>query len=100
MENWLIAVAIGGAVGVVLGVKIAQDSNAKLAVKGGAPAQLFHYLAGVSLSALLPYIVAGVVVGLSFSALIGTAFGFMALTGLFLLLYAVFERRTQAPSAQ
>ncbi len=99
MVNWLIAVTIGAAFGVVLGVKIARDSNAKLSVQGGAPAQLFHYLASASLSALLPYIIAGVVVGLSFLALVGTAVGFVALTGLFLLLYAAFERKTQASSA-
>jgi len=100
MGNWLLAVAIGAAVGVVVGLKIARDSNAKLAVQGGALAQLFHYLASASLSALLPYVIAGVVVGLSFLALIGTAVGFMALTGLFLLLYAAFERHPQAPSTQ
>ncbi len=99
MGNWLLAVVIGAAVGAAVGGKIARDSNAKQAVQGGTAAQLFHYLACASLSALLPYIVAGLVLGLSFGALVGTAVGFVALTGAFLLFYATFERRTPSPSA-
>jgi ABC-type Fe3+ transport system permease subunit len=92
MNNWMIAILIGAVCGLVLGIKIARDSNAKLAVKGGPLAQIFHYLASASLTGMLPYIVTGLIVGLSFLKLFGTAVGFLALTGIFLLIHAVFER--------
>lgn len=100
MNEWVIAILIGAGCGLVLGIKIARDSNAKLAVKGGPLAQVFHYLASASLTGMLPYIIAGLIVGLSFLKLFGTAVGFLALTGIFLLIHAVFERTaTAAPTA-
>ena len=100
MSDWLIAVLIGIASGLVIGIKIARDSNAKLRVTGGPLAQVFHYLASASLTSMLPYIITGIIVGLSFLTLFGTAIGFLVLAGLFLLLYGVFERSAGAtPSA-
>lgn len=96
MSDWLIAVLIGVAFGLVIGVKIARDSNTRLPVQGGPLAQIFHYLASVLLTAMLPYIITGIVVGLPFLTLFGTALGFLALTALSMLIYAVFEQ----PSAE
>jgi ABC-type Fe3+ transport system permease subunit len=98
MEHWVIAVLIGLVFGLVIGVKIARDSNRKLPVQG-AIAQVFHYLACAGLASMLPFIVAGIVVGLRFLALFGTAVGFLALTAVFLLVYAGFERVSGTPSA-
>lgn len=100
MNNWLIAIFIGAAFGLVIGIKIARDSNAKLAVKGGPLAQTFHYLASATLTGMLPYIITGLIVGLSFLKLFGTALGFLALTALFLLLYGVFERASVSSAAK
>lgn len=99
MTDWLIAVLIGVGVGLLLGIKIAHDSNARQPVLGGIPARLFHYLACAGLSGMLPFIIAGIVVGLSFLALFGTAVGFLVLTGVFLLVYAGFESGTGTHSA-
>ncbi len=44
MTDWVIAVLIGVGVGLLLGIKIAHDSNARQPVLGGIPARLFHYL--------------------------------------------------------
>lgn len=99
MTDWLIALLIGVGVGLLLGIKIAHDSNARQPVLGGIPAQLFHYLACAGLSGMLPFIIAGIVVGLSFLALFGTAIGFLVLTGIFLLAYAGFESGTGSHSA-
>jgi hypothetical protein len=46
---------------------------------------------------MLPFIIAGIILGLRFLALFGTALGCLALTALFLLIYAGIERAT--PSA-
>mgnify|MGYP005850078143 CR=1 FL=1 len=92
MTEWVIAVLIGVVIGLVIGVKIARDSNARQPVRGGVLAQVFHYLACAGLTGMLPFIITGIVVGLSFLALFGTAVGFLALTGLFLLAHAGFER--------
>ncbi len=92
MTEWVIAVLIGATIGLVIGVKIARDSNARQPVRGGVLAQVFHYLACAGLTGMLPFIITGIVVGLSFLALFGTAVGFLALTGVFLLAHAGFER--------
>jgi hypothetical protein len=94
MENWLIAVIVGAALGLLLGIKIARDSNKKQPVHG-ALAHVFHYIACSGLSGMLPFIIAGVIIGLPFLALFGTAVGFLALTGVSLLVYASVD---QAPS--
>lgn len=99
MSDWLIAVLIGAAFGLVIGIKIARDSNAKLAVVGGPLAQVFHYLASASLTGMLPYIITGLIVGLSFLTLFGTAIGFLALTALFLLLYGLIEHMASAATS-
>jgi hypothetical protein len=92
MENWLIAVLIGAALGLLFGIKIARDSNKKQPVHGGVLAQVFHYLACSGLGGMLPFIIAGVIVGLPFLALLGTAVGFLILTGVSLVVYATFEQ--------
>ncbi len=99
MTDWVIAVLIGAGVGLLLGIKIAHDSNARQPVLGGILARVFHYLACAGLSGMLPFIIAGIVVGLSFLALFGTAIGFLVLTGVFLLAYAGFESGRGSRSA-
>jgi len=102
MENWLMAIVTGVFLGLLIGVKIARDSSARQPVRGGAFARLFHYLACAGLTGMLPFIITGIAVGLPFLTLFGTALalGFLACTGLFLLVYAGFEARTgSAPAA-
>jgi hypothetical protein len=41
---------------------------------------------------MLPFIIAGIVIGLPFLALFGTAVGFLALTGVSLLVYATVDQ--------
>ena len=98
MSEWLIAIIIGAAFGLVIGVKIARDSNAKEPVQGGPLAQTFHYLACSGLTGMLPFIITGIIVGLPFIKLFGTAVGFLAVTAIFLLVHASIERSV-TPSA-
>lgn len=97
MNEWLIALVIGAALGLVIGIKIARDSNEKEPVKGGAVAQLIHYLACAMLTSVPPYIITGLILGVGFIQLAGTGVVMLALTYAFLLLLATFER--PAPSA-
>lgn len=99
MTHWLIAVIIGLAIGLAIGVRIARESSRKQPITGGLLAKMFHYLACAGLSTMLPFIIVGIIAGLSFLALFGTAVGFLAVTGLCLLIYAGFERATGTPSA-
>ncbi|NLX08438.1 MAG: hypothetical protein GXY36_02160 [Chloroflexi bacterium] len=92
MEEWLIAVLIGLAAGMLLGAKTARDSHHKEPVRGGAGAHTFHYLACVGMTSVLPFVIAGIILGLPFLALIGTGLGLLALTFIQLLVYALFER--------
>lgn len=92
MGDWLLAVLIGAGVGLLLGVKIARDSHSNIPVMGGPLAQAFHYLACVGLAGMLPFIITGLIVGLHFLELFGTALGFLAYTGLMLICYAAIEQ--------
>ncbi|WP_119065776.1 hypothetical protein [Aggregatilinea lenta] len=97
MGNWLLAVLIGVVIGLALGIKIAQDSNNKQPVRGGAVAQTLHYLACAAMMSVLPFIITGIIVGLKFVVLLSTGVGLMVLTGAFLLLEASIERGATAP---
>lgn len=92
MSDWLIAVIIGAALGLLIGVKIARDSNARQPVRGGMLARVLHYLACSGLTGMLPFIIAGIIVGLPILLLFGTALGFLVLTAVLLLLTAAIER--------
>jgi hypothetical protein len=94
MNDWLIAVFIGLVIGLVLGVKIARDSHKRQPVVGGIVGQALHYLACSGLTSVLPFIIAGIVVGLPFLQLFGTGVGLLALTAVFLVIYALIERST------
>jgi len=98
MSDWLTALLIGAAIGLVVGIKIARDSHAKESVRGGAAASAFHYLACAGMSTTIPFIFAGIVVGLPFLKLFGTAVGILAVTFACLLVYAASERG--APPAE
>jgi hypothetical protein len=99
MTEWIVALLIGVGFGLAIGVKIARDSNSRQPVEGGLMAQAFHYLACAGLTGMLPFIIAGLIVGLKFLALFVTALGFLALTAVFLIVYAVFDRDRATPSA-
>jgi len=99
MNDWLIAVLIGLAIGLLLGIKIARDSHRKQPVLGGILAQVFHYLACASMTTMLPFIITGIVVGLSFFKLFGTAVLFLAFTAIFLLVDVLLERMAATPTA-
>ena len=91
MSDWLAAVIIGAAVGLILGVQIARGSATKQPIQGGTAARLFHYLACVSLTGMPPFVLAGLLLGLPFLTLFSSALGFLAVTAVCLLAYAAAE---------
>jgi hypothetical protein len=99
MVDWLIALVIGATLGLLLGIKIAHDSHKKQPVKGGLPAQVFHYLACSGMTSVAPFVIAGLVVGLSAWTMLATGVGLLALTFVFLMIDVVFERSARTPSA-
>lgn len=92
MNEWLIAVLIGVAFGLVIGIKIARDSHQKEPIKGGAPAQAVHYLAGALLTSVPPFAISGIIIGLSIVKLLGTGIVLLGATYGCLLILATFER--------
>ncbi len=97
MSEWLVAVILGAAVGLGLGVKIARDSDAEQPVRGGPAARLFHYLACAGLTGMPPFVLAGLVLGLPFLTLFSMALGFLAVTAACLLIYAAAEPDAPLP---
>ncbi|PJF40011.1 MAG: hypothetical protein CUN55_13275, partial [Phototrophicales bacterium] len=74
---------------------IARYSLAKLAIRGGILAQVFHYLACALLVSSTPFIIAAIVVGVPFLMMFGTAIGFIAVAAIMTLAYAFVEHQTQ-----
>jgi hypothetical protein len=98
MGDWLVAVLIGAGCGLALGIKIARGSLKVHPIQSGILAQAFHYLACAGLTSVLPFVLVGVVVGVPALKVIGTGVGFLALSFVFLLCYAVLERSASASS--
>lgn len=95
-ERWLILWFVGLGVGLIFGIWMHRISLRREPVQGGFPALLFHYLAGSAITALIPFIIIGLIGGLNFVRLVLAGLGFSALSWVFLILYATFER-TETP---
>lgn len=91
MSDWLLAVMIGAAFGLVIGIKVARDSARKEPVRGGTLAQAMNYLGSAGLTSILPFVIAALVIGLPAVQLIGTILGLTAVTFVFLLVYGAVE---------
>ena len=96
MPNWLIALLIGGAFGLILGVFVAGKSAKEKPVRGGVLAKAFHYLGASAFVSVGPTVLVGsYLYKLHFFPRllrgIGLGFGLLAVAAVFLILYAVFE---------
>jgi hypothetical protein len=101
MPNWLIALLLGGAFGLIVGVFAARKSAKEKPIRGGTLAKLFHYLGASAFVAVAPTVLVGsYLYKLHFFPRllrgIGLGFGLLAVAAVCLILYAVFE----APAAQ
>ena len=101
MPNWLLALLIGGAFGLLFGIVVAGKSANHKPIRGGTPARVFHYLGASAFVAVAPTVLVGsYLYKLHFFPRllrgIGLGFGLLAVAAVCLILYAVFE----APAAQ
>ncbi len=92
MSDWLLSVIIGVAIGLAIGVRLARDSKKKQGLRGGMLSAALHYLACAGIVGVLPFILAGLVLGLPFLTLVGTGVGFLALVALILLVFGALEQ--------
>jgi len=92
VSDWPLAVLIGIALGLAIGVRLARDSKKQQGLRGGAASEALHTLACVGIASVFPFIVAGVVLGLPFLTLLGTGVGFLAIVALALLAFAALEQ--------
>jgi len=91
VSDWLLAVLIGAAFGLAIGVRLARDSKQKQGLRGGVVSEALHYLACAGIASVLPFVIAGIVLGLRFLTLLGTGVGFLAFVALVLLAFAAVE---------
>jgi hypothetical protein len=92
MSPTLIALLIGGILGLIFGFFVARKSAGEKPIKGGTLASAFHYLGASASSATLPTILIGTFIyrlGLGRNVLL--AVGLLAVSAVCLLLYAAFE---------
>ncbi len=99
LPAWLMALLIGGVFGLIVGVFVARDSAARKPIKGGPLANVFQYLGSSAFVAAAPTVLIGAMgYRLPFWSSIGLALGLLALVGICLMIYGVFEVRAAGPS--
>lgn len=62
LPGWVMAVLIGGGIGVVLGFFVARRSASTKPIQGGALAHIFHYLGAVGAVAPAPIVLVGAII--------------------------------------
>src|SRR5688500_13946872 len=90
-EEVLRVIAIGIVIGLALGVLMQRASKIRLPVRGGAAAEVFHYLASSTFAALIPVIFIAIFSGLHFGRVSLSGITFSISTWVFLFLYGYFE---------
>lgn len=92
MSKEVIVPIIQVAIGLILGYFVARKSNAEQPVKGGTMAQIFHYLGAVTFVGVAPAVLLNaLVLKLHFVPNVLSALAMLAVAGVFLIIYAVFE---------
>jgi len=92
MDNTLLVLVIGIAVGLIFGYYIAQKSSSKKNIQGGLAAQVFHYIGATCIAGVLPVILASLILGHGFRTGFPFAIGFLITGWVALMIYAIFER--------
>ena len=92
-ERWIAVLAIGLAVGLVLGIFMRRESIKRQPIHGGMPAQLFHYLAASTISGMVPVIFIALFSELNFFRIAGSGIIFSASTLILLTVYGFFENQ-------
>jgi hypothetical protein len=92
MSKEVIVPIIQLAIALILGYFVARKSNAEQPIKGGTLAQVFHYLGAATFVAVGPSVLLNaLVLKLPFLPNVLSALAMLAVAGVFLIIYAVFE---------
>jgi hypothetical protein len=92
MSKEIIVLIIQLAFGLIVGYFVARKSNAEQPIKGGTLAQVFHYLGAATFVAVAPSVLLnGLVLKLPFLPNVLSAVAMLAVAGVCLIIYAVFE---------
>jgi|SRR5579859_4715012 len=96
MSDFLNVVLIGSAIGLLLGFFVARKSAAQKPLRGGFPAQAFHYLGASAFVATAPTVLIGAVV-MHFGLIRDLLLAAVMLAAAFVLLvaYATFDNPAQ-----
>ncbi len=92
MDSLGLALLIGLAIGIPLGLYVSIVSNRHESIKGGAPAKVFHAFGAVILCTALPGVLVEVFSGAGFLNAVAFGLGSFALAFLMLCGFALFER--------
>jgi len=92
IPNWLIALLIGSALGLVFGIFVSRKSAAEKPIRGGSSARVLHYLAASAFLAAAPTVLIGAIVfKLPFVQGVSLALGLLLAAWIFLMIHALFE---------
>ncbi len=105
LPTWVIALLIGGVIGLIMGVFVARKSAKEQPIKGGPLASLFHYLASSAFVGIAPTVLVGAILYRAhfFPRLIqgiGLGLSLLVTAAVFMLLYAAFEAPSEQSQAQ
>ncbi len=101
LPGWVMAVLIGGGIGIVLGFFVARRSASTKPIQGGALAHIFHYLGAVGAVAPAPIVLVGAIVyKLPFGQSAGLCCGSLALGFVMLLFFAFLEVKAGGKSGE
>jgi hypothetical protein len=96
MERMLIALAIGVAAGLFLGPRIARRSMKEDTIYGGRSAAAFHVVACAAFGGGVPAGLSDIILGNPLSNAIALALGFIGVSFLALILFAVVEHEPRS----
>ena len=97
MENWQIAVLIGGLIGLLAGTWVARKSAQKETLTGGPLGKALHYMACAAQTAAAPAALVSVILSRGLPLVprilsgVELAVGFIALALLLLVIHALYE---------
>jgi hypothetical protein len=96
MDKMQQAVLIGLAFGAVIGIYVARLSHDLDKIRGGTLAHIFHYLGVVCFVAVLPGVLASLILGGGFGLALPVGFGFVAASFIALVIYGAVEQPFRA----
>ena len=99
MENAPLALGIGLAFALGLGILTARGSANRETIHGGALAQIFHYIGAAGVTGTLPVVLASLILGGGFELAFPLALSFMLTSLVSLVIFAAIEHPAKQKAA-